>query len=303
MRILLSICAFLLFGGTHAQEVLAILEFETDTVSIGRQIPLHLSISHPEDMVVIFPMGKSEFAPFELAGRDVKATETSDGFSVDAVTYQLRTFDLSPKQAIALSYGYIVGRDTIKEIIRSDSLRLNFHLQDDVETGAFQSIDGVLPLSPPPNYSLWTMVGVILLILIGVIAILLRRPIDRYLKLQRLKQEWIEVRKQLKRLGQDDDQSYQLDQLNHLWKSYLDPDDSIGFLSMTTTELKNNLPLLMFLTRTQKDILLQAAMAGDQVIYANEPIAKEEVDTLIWNLHEIIDTVYEERQDLIRRKN
>ncbi|MEM7374725.1 MAG: hypothetical protein AAF587_39400 [Bacteroidota bacterium] len=303
MRILLFICAFLLFGHSQAQEVLAILEFDTDTVSLGRPVPLHLSISHPEDIVVVFPVGKKEFEPFELAGRKVEPTLTDEGLSVDAVTYQLRTFDLAPKQAVSLSYAYVVGKDTIREIVRSDSLRLNFQVHTDPDAGAFQTIDGVLPLSPPPNYGLWTMLGVMLLILLGALAVLLRRPIDRYLRLQRLKQEWMEVRKQLKRLGQHSNQTYQLDQMNHLWKGYIDPDDAMGFLSMTTTELKNNLPLLMFLTRSQKDILLQAAMAGDKVIYANEQIPKDEVDSLIWNLHEIIDTVYGERQELIKRKN
>lgn len=262
-----------------------------------------MSLTHPEEMVVIFPRKEEAFQPFELVSSDVTPTKTKSGISVDAVRYRLRTFDLAPKQAVLLPYAYLIGSDTIQKFVRSDSLQILFRIPKGEESGNFQAFEGILTLPLPPNYSLWILIGIILLILLFILAIFLRQPLDRYLKLQRLKQEWMEVRKELKRLERHTDQSYQMDQLNHLWKEYLDQSDEIGLLSMTTTELQNNLPLLMFLTRSQKDILLKASQVGDQVIYAGESIPQEDFNTLIWELHEIIDTAYEERKEKIIRKN
>ena len=262
-----------------------------------------MSISHPENIVIVFPQDEEDFQPFELVSRMAHPTQTRSGISVDAVQYQLRTFEMIPHQAVLLPYAYLIGTDTIRQFIRSDSLEILFRVAEDTETTTFEAFEGIIPLSSPPNYHVWIVVGIVLLILLGIASFALRRPIDRYLKLQRLKQEWADIQRQFRKLEKYPEQASQFDQLNHLWKTYLDPKDKIGLRSMTTTELQNNLPLLMYLTRAQKDLLLTSAKMGDQVIYAGEEVPQEELKSLIWDLYEIIDAAYQERREVLSRKS
>lgn len=304
MRALFTIAFACWLSPLWAQQVAASLAFDSDTTAIGKVLNVRMEIAHPEDLVVVFPLNKDAFLPFELISQTAAATETQQGRSLDVVTYQVRTFELREKQALRLPYAYLPpgtqSRDTTWEYVLSDTVRLNVRIREEQKEDSLESFGELDEVSDPPDYSLLTLLGIILLIMLIPLVIFLRGPIQRYLRLQSLKQEWGSIRKEIKLLIEQEDQAEVLNQLNRIWKHYLDPDDQIGLRSMTTTELQVHIPELIFLTRPQQEILLKLSQISDQVIYAGEPVSDDLISAITWELYEVIDATYEDRREAMR---
>ncbi|MEM7660175.1 MAG: hypothetical protein AAF399_28970 [Bacteroidota bacterium] len=304
MRALIVIVFACWLSPVWGQSIEATLAFDSDTTAVGRLQQVVMEIFHPEDIVVVFPLNKEAFLPFELVSQEAEPTRTEEGKSIDRVIYQVRTFELKEKQALRLPYAYLPPgtqqQDTSWEYVSSDTIRLKARIAEEQAADSLEAFGELDQVSEPPDYSLLTILGIILLIMLVPLGIFLRGPIQRYLRLQGLKQEWQSIRKEIKGLGKQTDQAEVLNQLNRIWKHYLDPDDTVGLRSMTTTELQIHIPELMFLTRPQQEILLKLSQVSDQVIYAGEHIQEDVISGLTWELYEVIDATYQERKEGIR---
>ena len=301
MKFLISLFCCLWTASLLGQAVEASLRFGSDTTAIGRLISLKMEIAHPEELVVVFPLESDAFHPFELVSQVAKPTKTVAGNSLDEVTYQVRTFEMLEKQTVRLPYAFLIpgvsSVDTSWNYVQSDTVSLNVRIGEPESDRGLESFEGLNPIDTPPDYSLMMILGIIVLIMLIPLGMFLRAPIQRYLHLQQLKQAWQGVRKSLKQLENNSDQTFVLDRLNRIWKYYLDDKDQIGLRSMTTTEVELHIPELMFLTRSQQNILVQVSKAADRVIYAGTPISDSELSTLIWELHEVVDATYQERRE------
>ncbi|MEZ4772217.1 MAG: hypothetical protein R3D00_03475 [Bacteroidia bacterium] len=287
-------CLILQF--VEGQTIRANLEFATDTMAIGRPVVLRMAIEHPEGSVVVFPRDPRLFAPFEFVRADAEPTRTVNQVSWDVVNYTLRSFELYPRQAVNLPFIWISQKDSIKEYITSDTIRLVERIAEVTDDLRYKNGGDIIGLQDPPNYII--IFGIILATLFAlvIIAILLRKPIQRYLTLRRIQQEWGGIKRQIRRLEQMQDQAKVLDELNLLWKKYLDPDDTYALRTKTTTELREDISRIQGFSIEQQKVLIQTALTGDQVIYAGEVIEKPEVLRMITEVRNILGYAYERRK-------
>lgn len=290
--------AFLAAGPVFGQrEVVAQLDLRADSLWVGRPLQARLEIRHAAEVVVVFPRRPADFAPFEVVAMRPEPTQTEGGLSRDVVEWDIRTFDLTDRQALSLSYAYLNGRDTVWQRITSDSLPLaRLAPQEGSAHTAYRHGKDLLSWKVPPDYSGLLLLAALGLFVLGGLVFLLRRPLRRYVMLNRLRREWLGLRRAFAQLEHLPDQEAIFSQLNAHWRAYLDPDDTLGLGSMTTTELRTAIPSLMFLSRSQQDVLLEAARATDQVLYASARLDDNRVHDLIRRVWGIMETAYQERR-------
>lgn len=304
-----SLLSLLLLVGTvwlpssvSGQDVTVELRFLVDTFAIGKPVPLYMEIRHPDSVAVIFP-DRKQFAPFELVSLEVDPTETKDQQSRDAVVYMVRSFTMRDTQRVSLSYAFALGTDTVRRQLRSDYIRLNYRTTetDTTQSLALRSIDSVWQMATPADFS-WVGLVVLGFLLLCLLTItLLRKPIRRVLHIRRNRQEWASVRKRLTRLSSIDNQASLFDQLNQLWKQYLDPREEVGLRSMTTTELRAASGKLPASIQARQKLLVRASEMADQVIYAGQAVADSEVQMVLWELQDLMLKVFEQREKQIRQ--
>lgn len=281
---------------SFAQKIEAKLDFLSDTIAIGRPIPLRFEIKHPDTTVILFPRSTTQLGKYTIANQEVIPTKTIHHTSTDAVIYYLQSFEIADKQAIELSYSYLVGNDTIRDSVQSDSVKWVSRIPEMNDSLNYKHHLGVLPMKTPANVWLITLVILGLLSLLMGLGFLLKNPITRYLKKRFILREWGNLRKQISRLQQQiGNQPVYLDEMNKLWKDALAQEGGVSFRSMTTTELIPNLEESENLSPEQKEILIQAAKAGDQVIYAGIQIKKSELETISEGISGVLEAIFHSR--------
>ena len=298
---IMNLLAFLLPFCSFSQKIEAKLDFLSDTIAIGRPIPLRFEIKHPDTTVVLFPRSTTQLGKYMIASQEVFPTKTVRNISTDAIIYYLQSFEIADKQAIELSYAYLVGNDTLRDSVQSDSVKWVSRIPNINDSLTYKHHLGVLPLKTPAN--IWLITFVILssiLLLIGV-GFLLKNPIMRYLQKRFILREWGNLRKQISRLQQQiGNQPVYLDEMNKLWKDALEQEDGISFRSMTTTELIPNLEESENLSSEQKEILIKAAKAGDKVIYAGIQIQKSELESISEGISSVLEAVFQSKMKTIK---
>ncbi len=289
----------LLFGfqsESWCQGVKADLAFGRDSFRVGEMVPLHLSIRHRATDVVGFPDVKRSFGVFEVVLTTYKRTHTVAGISSDSVTYQVRCFELAPKLTLELPYFVVANGDTNWHTTPSRSIFLKAHIAGLQPQPPFLAHKEVIAIEAPPNYGLFSLViGLCLIALLGLLAIL-RKPIRRLLKRLQLQREWQSLQKRLSKLSQMEDQpAGYLDELNHIWKDYLDPKASHALRSLTTTELTSQILQLEAINEQDAQALLACAQAGDNAIYAGQPIDLSSLKTHKTATQAVLETVLQYR--------
>jgi len=298
---MMSILGFLLPYCVFSQKIEAKLDFLSDTIAIGRPIPLRFEIKHPDTTVVLFPRSTTQLGKYMIASQEVSPTKTVRRTSTDAVIYYLQSFEIADKQSIELSYAYLVGNDTIRDTVRSDSVRWVSRIPEVNDSLTYKHHLGVLPLTTPANIWFISLVILSSLTLLIGLGFLLKNPITRYLQKRFIMREWGNLRKQIARLQQQiGNQPVYLDEMNKLWKDALTAEDGISFRSMTTTELIPNLEESENLSTEQKNILIRAAKAGDQVIYAGIQIKKSELDAISEGISSVLDAIFQSKVNTIK---
>jgi hypothetical protein len=207
-----------------------------------------------------------------------------------------------PRQGVTLTYGYHNQQDTTWAEVRSDSIQLVSSLPEKRDNLAYRAHEGLLAVTDPPDYSwLFLLVGGLAL-LMGLLMVLLRRPIRRFLRRRQLSQDWYQVRRQLRKLGQERNQEKFFEQLGHLWKGYLTETEQVPLLSMTTTELRETILQMSHLNMEQQHALLQIAEEADQVIYAGAELAPQQLERHLRTARQILTLEYQRRKRKLEEK-
>ncbi len=284
----------------QSRSIEASLALDTDTIALGRPITVTLSIRHPADVMIEFPTSR-DFSPFELVKSVSEPTRTEGKESWDVVHYEIRTFSLAPKQVLNLPYAWYGARDTGRASLLADSLELRGRIPELSDSLSYRSSTDLLPISDPPNYLRLMLVSLFGLLILFGIAFFLRRPIRRYWKLRNLNRNWDRTQKGLERLSKEPNQEIQLESINRLWRTYLDPYQKHQLGAMTTTELREGIQALTYLRMEDQQALIKAADFRDRVSFAGQPLKKPELHSLIQSLEKIIDRTYEYRKARIQK--
>ncbi|MEO0471910.1 MAG: hypothetical protein AAF206_19950 [Bacteroidota bacterium] len=296
---------FLLLGSHNVlaqQRVNAELGFVTDTMSLGKAVSLRMVVEHPEEIGVIFPDRRSDFQPFELLRIDAEPTRTVNGVSLDAVTYQVRSFAVQLQQEVVLHIGTIEGQDTSWQPLKSGVIQRIPRLSAEAEQPAFRAQKDWIPLAEPPNYTLVLLLLSGLIAFAAVIIYVLRKPVKRILAKRSLINEWNQIKRNIRRITSVSDQRILFDELNVLWKTYLDPEEDLALRTLTTTELKDVVLRIRFLNAEQQQTLLQTARSGDMVIYACKQFSSAEAKRFCTQVLNVMHSVYKEKQKQLRAR-
>lgn len=279
------------------------LTFGQDSVALGERVELTLEITHAPTTQVLFPSRRKDFLPFEYVRSQQPTQVNVAGQIKESVIYEVRTFDLAPQQAVTLPYQYQSESDTVKAMVRSDSVILAERIPELSDTLKYRLDPNLYDLVEEEENSLiwWAVIGGI--VALSLLVWLLRRPVTYLLARRTLLTDWQQVRRQVQRLEKEEDQRRLFDELSRLWKHWMDPEDRFGLPSMTTTELESRLPQLTHLTPGQRAILLQASRDADRTIYAGQQLDRPTISQLIHSLIEVMQIEYKRRDKLVRRRH
>ena len=302
LHIVWAICLLLSgLNGFGQNSINAELGFLTDTMSLGKAVSLRMVVEHPADVAIIFPDRRSDFQPFELMRIDAEPTRTVNGVSLDAVTYQIRSFASRLEQSVSLYVGTVEGQDTSWQQLNSGPILRVPRLSPEADQPSFRMQKDWVSLAEPPNYTLWLILLSAAGLLIAAAIYFLRKPVRRILAERGLVNEWNQTKRSIRRITSLSDQRILFDELNTLWKSYLDPEEALALRTMTTTELKDVVLRIRFLNAEQQQTLLQTARSGDQVIYAGKRFSPAEAKRFCTQVLNVLHSVYREKQKQLRK--
>jgi hypothetical protein len=280
----------------HAQEVEAKLSFLKDSAFVGEVFLMDFVVAHPPEIAISFPDSGPVFKPFEVVKLEPRLTQTAQGISHDTLRLHLRTFYLSPRQYIRLPFFYLIENDTIRQKVSSDTIFIKNQIFSLAPPPPFKSKEDIIPVSTPPDYTQWAIIGFTIFLLGVGLSLTLRKPVKRYFMRRKLKRDWNRTNKKLRNLHLtlDRPDAY-LDLLNQYWKTYLDPQHSFALRSLTTSELEKNLSQITEVKPAEQQTLLQIAQVGDQAIYAGQTISKERLKQHQKTVQKILIQVFKNR--------
>ncbi len=284
--------------------IIAELNFLADSLALGKIVPIELRVIHPKDVSVIFPNHTANFRPFELVDFQAQPTVFTGNMVTDVAVYQVKSFDIADQQFLKLRFGSIMGADTNwRHVVNSDTIYFARSLPAEFEDLEFKRFEELTELEEPRSYRGLITILTAVVVLLGLILLLLRRPIQRYLAVRSHNLEWQGIKRQLKKLSQVQDQRIFFPAINKLWKAYLDPDNKLALLSLTTTELRTEISKLKYLTLEHQQNLIKTAVAADQVIYAGHAVDGLSPQEVSARIRKVMQTVFEIRKKaLLERK-
>lgn len=301
-HILAGIFSIFLFHSLFAQdgEVIGSVEFKEGLVQVGRPTRVLMEITHPEDMVVIFPDSAKDFFPWEVASTEVFPTRTNAGISVDAKFYYIRTFELDSIQYVELPFYYVLGQDTLTRYTNPDSIEFDPVIEAMSDTLTLKPHLGLTYVADPPDYMLIFLVSVFIFILLLVAAVLGYKPIMRKVRVWRLTREWEKVKKAMgDTQGKVSQQEIFIQELNSAWKKYLDQDRKIALRSLTSTEIEQVLFELDDLEPNDKVVLNEATKSMDMVLYAGLSFEQQKMQQLFDQIFGIMEKEFNRRKGAV----
>ena len=275
----------------HAQGPTA--RFSRTAVEVGQPLDYELRYEHAPGEEVIFPDSLARFAPFEYVGRTWQPTRTQNGRSLDRTVYHLRTFALTPTQALRLPVLVLRGADTLRLLPPAAHVRLRRTAP--LLVGAASTPPTLrqdlhpLPLAPAFNYPFWLAgLGAVLLLAAGVAALFGRRWQRRY-GLYKRRKNHVYFLAQFARHAERFTLSRSapvVERAVSLWKNYLSSLEETNLSSLTTKELVKHFQ--------NNDDVRRALRATDRVVYGNLLSEDaQEVDAAFQRLRNFAEQQYE----------
>ena len=281
-----------LYSTAHAQGPAG--RFSRATVEVGQPLDYELRYEHAPSEEVVFPDSLASFTPFEYMGRTWQPTRTLNGRSLDRTVYHLRTFALTPTQALRLPVLVLRGPDTLRLLPPMAQVRLRRTAPLVVGEAATPPVLrqdlGQLPLKPAFNYPFW-LAGLagILVLAAGVAALFGRRWQRRY-GLYKRRKNHVYFLTQFARHAERFALSRSapvVERVVVLWKNYLSSLESTNLNSLTTKELVEHF--------NNDDDVRRALRATDRVVYGNLLSEDaQEVDAAFQRLRNFAEKQYEQ---------
>ncbi len=285
-------------GESPDGSVRATLEALDKQIMVGKPFRAQLEVVHPADMVVIFPDTGGGFAPFELQRRSPEPTRTEDGISIDFAMYNLWTWEVDSLQYLQLPIGYIKGEDTLYLLSNSEQLNFVPTLPMDNDSLAFKRIENLAPVGEPVEWGFWAAFFAVLIILLGIGARLLYKPIRKWLRRRRIEREWKRYQLKLQKVqGHLSQPETYLLELAKVWKGYFDRDWKRGLGSLSTRELVDELKGMESITQDNKSTLYQLNRTADRVTYGGEQLPEPELTGYYNRVSNIMTLEYRRRKE------
>ncbi len=280
-----------------AQEIKGSLRFDEDSLDLGRPTKVWMEIQHPSDVVVVFPDSASDFDSWEIAEAIPFATETKNQVSTDKKAYLIRSFEIDSMQYLRLPYRFLLGPDTVLRFTDYDSIAFRTRIPVMPDSAVFFSHAGLTDISDTPDYLLWGLIIVVVHVFIGLLFVLLRKPIRRVFAMRKLEKEWKKVTERLGKTQQliPQPQAF-MNEVNFIWKHYLDPQKHFSLATLSSSELAQTLPQLAQLDSGEQNALLQLSQKADLVLYAGKAMNEQQLISVPQQLQDVLKKEFERRK-------
>jgi len=225
-----------------------------DSIKIGQPFAYSLTAEYPSAEKILFPDSTFQFTPFEYTAKLYFPTQSRNGISRDSAVYYLSSFEIDSVQSLALPIFVVQRQDCTAVYSEPDFV----HLQHLV-TMALDSIQAPqLPLKVNNfyepvawlfNYSLASIIGGIVLVLLIVSWIVFGKRIKRYFRVKRMRKAFDQFiynfNDSLEQLKSNYTPSSAEKSLA-LWKKYLENLEDRPFTKLTSKEiLKTYIPCVV----------------------------------------------------------
>lgn len=266
-------------------------------IMVGKPFRAQLEVTHPADMVVIFPDTNGGFAPFEMQSRSPQPTRTDGDISVDFVLYNLWSWEVDSLQYLQLPVGYVKGEDTLALLSNAEELVFMTSLPMDNDSLAFRRIENIAPVGEPVNWAMW---GFMILFLVALLSILIRvfyKPVRKWFRRRKIEREWKRYYGRLQKVqGHLPYQETFLLELSKVWKAYFDRDMKRGLRSLSTRELVEELKEMEQVSKEDKSTLFQLNNSADNVTYAGIKLPEPELNGYFSKVGNIMEQEYRRRK-------
>ena len=282
---------------SFSQDVSGTFRFGNDSLDLGRPIEGILEITHPSKTVVVFPDSSGDFAPWEIASSKHHTTRTTGGISIDRKTYFLRSFEIDSVQTLRLPFRYLIGNDTVLQYSGADTVLFRSRIPEWNDSLKLITVVGLTGINDPPNYLLFLVIGFGLFFLMGLLVFLFIKPVTQWMKTKKIEREWKEISLRLRKAGTlVEKQEAFINEVNFIWKKYLDPGRRFSLSSLSTPELKEALPQLIQLDESDKSALLNIAHTGDMIQFAGMKVGEESLRALPDQLLGLLEKEFKRRK-------
>jgi len=253
-----------------AQEVKVDGYFMQDSAKLGERIGYILKATYPEQKQLIFPDSLFDYSPFVLLEKKTFISSTSEGITSDSSIYFVSNFSLEPSVFISLPVYEIVRYDSITHFPMEAELKLKLTLDSIPEQPVFQENNIYQPLEKEFN---WMVVGALIggiLLLLIVFYFLFADRIKRLWKDRNQKRRWSQFEKKWNKqttLLAERPSLELADQVQGMWKAYMENLTKLPFQEWTSSEIGENLG---------DTEVFKALRAIDLIIYAGGSDKSEE---------------------------
>ena len=285
-------------GESPDGKVRATLEALDKQIMVGKPFKAQLEVTHPADMVVIFPDTGGGFYPFELQRRAPQPTRTEGDVSIDYVEYNLWSWEIDSLQYLQLPVGYIKDEDTMYLLSNSEELLFVPTLPMDNDSLAFKHIDNLAPVGEPIAWGFWLAFVIVMAILAGILIRVLWNPVRKWFRRRKIEREWKRYHSRLKKVpGLLPQQETYLLELAKVWKAYFDRDWKRGLGSLSTRELVEELKKIQSVTQDNRSTLFQLNRSADQVTYGGQKLTEPELTGFYNRIFKIMENEYRRRRE------
>jgi hypothetical protein len=211
------------------------LRFEADTFAVGAPVELLLETNHPAGAELALPNEDRDFATWVV----LKRGDANRGTTTTTVRYTVTSFEVSAVQGLRLPLHALQGRDTLRALTDSVSIRLVARVPEPIPASADYRADlRLTPIALPIDWVLIVIVALTVLVASLLLFALLRRPIQRWRLSRRLQRQLAQVQGLIhQQLSTPTPQG--LRAANAAWKTYIGTALQQPLPAWTTPELQH----------------------------------------------------------------
>lgn len=218
------------------------LKFLTDTLLLGKPVPVAFSFEYPKHWQVVFPDTAYQYSPFEWHKKDFFPTQTQGSISKDSAIFWLKSFEIEPVQKLRLPAFYIQPNgDSVSIFSNIDSIFLKQYIHSTrLDTIALKANTQYAVLPTKPNFHAWVIGLVTSFFVLAIVWLFFGDWIKKQIILLNLKRKQvlfednfekemlkIRTRKRLK----------DIEQALILWKKHLEQIEGEPYSSFTSSEI------------------------------------------------------------------
>lgn len=157
-------------GNLRGQEVRATAKVDSNNISIGDWLKLHLEVEHPTNVSVAWPQLADSLQGFEVIQRGEHTTQQSGQNVLESAVLTITAYDSGTFVVPPLPFQYVVQGDTTKKVVETSPILVTVH---GIPVDTTKDIRDIKPpLSPSITFSEMLPYLIAVVVLAGLVWLL-----------------------------------------------------------------------------------------------------------------------------------